>query len=171
MRHARAFAFFAVLAVLAAPAKAFADATLFLGANMSPANRTAKGLAIGVGLLFVGFEFEYSDTTDDLPSRSPALKSGMGNVLLQTPGDFFGIQPYFTVGGGVYHEDLSTTSTVGTTTSLIDNTGFGMNTGGGVKINLIGPIRLRVDYRVFSLKQNANTSPAHRIYAGINLKF
>ena len=169
MRHARAAAFAAVLVLLCSPAKAFADATLFIGANTSPANRTAKGVAIGVGLLFIGFEFEYSDTTDDLPSRSPGLKTGMGNVLLQTPGAFFGIQPYFTAGGGVYHEDLSTSGTV--TTSLIDNTGFGMNTGGGVKINLLGPVRLRVDYRVFSLKQNANTSPVHRVYAGINLKF
>ena len=170
MRHARAFAVLAVLVLLLAPARAFADATLFLGANTSPANRTAKGLAIGVGLLFVGFEFEYSDTTDDLATRSPGLKTGMGNLLLQTPGAFFGIQPYYTVGGGVYHEDLSTSGAV-TSTSLIDNTGFGMNTGGGVKINLLGPIRLRVDYRVFSLKQNANTSPAHRVYAGVNIKF
>jgi len=170
MRHARVIALSALVALLVVPRSAFADATLFLGANTSPANRTAKGLAIGVGLLFVGFEFEYSDTTDDLPSRSPSLKTGMGNIILQTPGAFFGIQPYFTAGGGVYHEDLTATGTV-TSTTLIDNTGFGMNTGGGVKINLIGPIRLRVDYRVFSLKQNANTSPAHRIYAGINLKF
>jgi hypothetical protein len=169
MRYARAIAL-ALLVLLVAPRLAFADATLFIGANTSPANRTAKGLAIGVGLLFVGFEFEYSDTTDDLPSRSPGLKTGMGNLLLQTPGAFFGIQPYYTVGGGVYHEDLTTAGTV-TSTSLIDNTGFGINTGGGVKISLIGPVRLRVDYRVFSLKQNANTSPVHRIYAGVNLKF
>ena len=158
----------ALTAVVAAPAAA--DITLFAGATTTPANRGVKGFALGGGLLFIGFEFEYSDTTDDLPSRAPALKTGMGNIVLQTPGAFFGIQPYFTAGGGVYHEDLTTTGTVPSTT-LIDNTGFGMNTGGGVKISLIGPVRLRVDYRVFSLMQNANTSPAHRIYAGINLKF
>jgi hypothetical protein len=45
------------------------------------------------------------------------------------------------------------------------------NTGGGVKISLLGPIRLRVDYRVMTLKNGALTSPAHRIYAGLNLKF
>jgi opacity protein-like surface antigen len=148
-----------------ASAPAYADATVFLGANTSPANRTAKGFALGAGLLIIGFEFEYSDTTDDLASRAPALKTGMGNLLLQTPGAFFGIQPYYTVGGGVYHEDL------GTNPSIADNTGFGMNTGGGVKISLIGPIRLRVDYRVFSLKNGALTTPAHRVYAGLNLKF
>jgi hypothetical protein len=165
MRHIRAIALAALCLLLLAPARAFADATLFLGANTSPANRTAKGFALGAGLLIIGFEFEYSDTTDDLASRAPALKTGMGNLLLQTPGSFFGIQPYYTVGGGVYHEDL------GTNGSIADNTGFGMNTGGGVKISLIGPIRLRVDYRVFSLKNGALTTPAHRVYAGVNLKF
>jgi opacity protein-like surface antigen len=162
MRHARAIAFITLGLSLLAPASAYADATVFLGANMSPSNRTAKGLGIGMGLLVVGFEFEYSDTTDDVASRAPALKTGMGNLLLQTPIAFAGIQPYFTVGGGVYNESLGTT---------IDNTGFGVNTGGGVKISLLGPVRLRVDYRVFSLKNGALTSPAHRVYAGINLKF
>ena len=165
MRHIRAIALLALGLVMLAPASAYADATLFLGANMSPANRTAKGFALGAGLLIIGFEFEYSDTTDDLASRAPALKTGMGNLLLQTPGSFFGFQPYYTVGGGVYHEDL------GTSGSIADNTGFGMNTGGGVKISLIGPIRLRVDYRVFSLRNGAFTTPAHRVYAGLNLKF
>jgi len=165
MRHIRAIALLALGLMLLAPASAYADATLFLGANTSPANRTAKGFALGAGLLIIGFEFEYSDTTDDLASRAPSLKTGMGNLLLQTPGAFFGIQPYYTVGGGLYHENL------GTNGSIADNTGFGLNTGGGVKISLIGPIRLRVDYRVFSLKNGALTTPAHRVYAGLNLKF
>ena len=167
MRHVRAIALSAAALsmLMLVPASAYADATLFVGATTSPSNRTAKGFAIGAGLLVIGFEFEYSDTTDDLPSRAPSLKTGMGNLLLQSPVALAGIQPYFTVGGGVYHEDL------GTNGSIADNTGFGMNTGGGVKIGLLGPIRLRVDYRVFSLKNGALTSPAHRVYAGINLKF
>lgn len=155
----------AALALLGLPSRAVADVTVFLGANTSPANRLARGVAIGAGLLVVGFEFEYSDTTDDVASRAPSLRTGMGNLLLQSPVALAGIQPYFTVGGGVYHEDL------GTNGSIADNTGFGMNTGGGVKISLLGPIRLRVDYRVFSLKNGALTTPAHRIYAGLNLKF
>jgi hypothetical protein len=40
-----------------------------------------------------------------------------------------------------------------------------------VKIDLIGPLRLRVDYRVLKLGSGALVSPAHRIYAGLNLKF
>jgi hypothetical protein len=140
---------------------ASADATAFLGANTSPANRITRGLAIGAGLLIIGFEFEYSDTTDDVTAGAPSLKIGTGNMLLQTPVAFAGVQPYFEIGGGVYHEELGT----------ISNTGFAGGTGGGAKITLIGPIRLRVDYRVFTLKNGALTSPAHRIYAGLNVKF
>jgi hypothetical protein len=151
----------AALVIVLAPALAHADATLFIGANTSPVNRTAKGFAIGAGLLVIGFEFEYSDTTDDVSSGAPSLKTGTGNLLLQSPVAFAGFQPYLEIGGGVYHEELST----------ISNTGFVGGTGGGVKISLIGPIRLRVDYRAFTLKNGALTSPAHRVYAGINLKF
>jgi hypothetical protein len=162
MRHFRAFALAAAAGLLLlTPAVASADATLFLGANTSPANRVTKGVAIGVGLVIIGFEFEYADTTDDPAAGAPSLKTGTGNMLLQSPVAFAGVQPYFEVGGGVYHEELGTVS----------NTGFAGNTGGGVKISLIGPIRLRVDYRVFTLKNGALTSPAHRIYAGLNLKF
>ena len=162
MRHVRAIALAALALTVIAPASAYADATLFIGANTSPANRVVRGAAVGGGLLVIGFEFEYSDTTEDATAGAPSLKTGMGNVLLQTPVAFAGVQPYFTVGGGMYREELGTT---------ISNTGFGMNTGGGVKISLLGPIRLRVDYRVMTLKNGALTTPAHRIYAGLNLKF
>jgi hypothetical protein len=163
MRHVRATATVALAAVLLAvtPALAHADATLFIGANTSPANRTAKGFAIGAGLVVIGFEFEYSDTTDDVKAAAPSLKTGVGNLLLQSPVAFAGFQPYFEIGGGVFHEELS----------AVSNTGFAGNTGGGVKISLIGPIRLRVDYRVFTLMNGALSSPAHRVYAGVNLKF
>jgi len=49
--------------------------------------------------------------------------------------------------------------------------GLGYNTGGGVKIALVGPLRVRIDYRVFKLGGGALYSPAHRVYAGLNLKF
>ena len=151
----------ALVLVAVSPARAHADATLFIGANTSPVNRTAKGAAIGAGLLVLGFEFEYSDTTDDVRSGAPSLKTGTGNMLVQSPVAFAGFQPYFEIGGGVYHEELG----------AISNTGFVGSTGGGLKISLIGPIRLRVDYRAFTLKNGALTTPAHRVYAGINLKF
>jgi hypothetical protein len=148
-----------LLGAVAAPARA--DLTAFIGANTTPANRNVKGLAVGAGLLVVGIEFEYATTAEDVAAQAPSLRTGMGNVLLQTPVPLFGIQPYFTVGAGLYHEALGEQS----------DTGFGTNTGGGAKIALLGPVRLRVDYRVFALGSKAQASPAHRIYVGLNLGF
>ena len=137
-----------------------ADLTAFIGANTTPANRQVLGAALGIGLLVVGVEFEYAYTPDDLRAAAPSLKTGMGNVLLQTPVAFMGFQPYFTTGAGIYQEELGAHS----------DTGVGFNTGGGVKISLAGPLRLRVDYRIFKLGSGALNSPAHRFYAGLNLK-
>ena len=150
--------FLALLSFTATPARA--DITVFLGANTTPANRQVRGAALGAGLLVVGIEFEYAYTPDDPSARAPSLKTGMGNVILQTPVAFMGFQPYFTTGGGIYREELGAHS----------DTSVGLNTGGGVKISLAGPIRLRVDYRIFKLGSGALNSPAHRFYAGLNLK-
>jgi opacity protein-like surface antigen len=157
---ARAAAAVLLVAGLASPARA--DITGFIGANTTPDNRVARGAAIGTGLLVVGFEFEYSATAEStVAPLAPSLKTGMANVLLQTPLPVLGFQPYFTSGAGIYRETLGDHH----------DTGFGLNTGGGVKISLIGPLRLRVDYRVFKLGGGALYSPAHRVYAGLNLKF
>jgi opacity protein-like surface antigen len=146
--------------VFASPA--FADATLFIGGTNTPSTRTAKGFAIGVGLLIVGFEFEWSNTSDEPSDGAPRLRSGMGNILLQTPFAISGVQPYFTIGGGGYQEKFDDSRS---------ETNFGVNTGGGVKISLIGPLRARVDYRVFSLKGSPTYDVVHRVYLGANLKF
>lgn len=150
-----------VLLLLAAASPARADATVFVGANTTPANRSLRGFSAGISLLVVGFEFEYAVSSEDAPSLAPSLKTGMGNVLLQPPFEIFGFLPYVTGGVGVYKEELGS----------ISNTGVGLNTGGGVKVALFGPIRLRVDYRVIRLENGALNSPAHRIYGGLNLAF
>jgi hypothetical protein len=147
--------------LLLAASTARADITAFLGANTTPANRPTLGAAIGAGFVVVAFEFEYASTASDVTVAAPELKTGMGNVLLQTPGAIYGFQPYFTTGAGIYHEVLGPHT----------DTGVGFNTGGGAKISLIGPLKLRVDYRVIKLGSGALYSPAHRIYAGMNLSF
>ncbi len=118
-------------------------------------------MALGVGLLVVGFEFEFSDTTETLEEGAPSLRTGMGNVLLQTPIPIAGMQFYFTTGGGVYRETLDARQ----------ETHLGVNTGGGVKVTLLGPIRARLDYRIFKLRGEPLYSTVHRVYAGLNLAF
>ena len=149
----------ALLVVTATPA--FADATLFIGGNTTPSSRQVKGFAAGAGLLIVGFEFEYAKTSEDAAEAAPGLNTFMGNVLLQTPIAIMGLQPYFTTGGGGYRETLGTRQ----------ETMFGVNTGGGVKISLIGPLRARVDYRVFKLQGDPLHNVVNRFYVGSNLKF
>ena len=159
---------FCLLLLTASPASA--DITAFLGRTTTPVGRPAKGLAIGTGLLIVGFEFEYAATDEDLLApvgtinSAPALKTFMFNGLLQTPVPIARTQFYGTLGGGVYRETLSTEPNGNVTN-------FGTNVGGGAKITLAGPIRLRLDYRVFSLRGTPRHTTVQRFYAGINLKF
>src|SRR4051812_33385677 len=94
------------LLLLATCAPARADITAFLGANTTPSTRAVRGAALGFGLLVIGFEGEYAYTPDDPLAIAPSLRTGMGNVLLQTPVAIFHLQPYFTTGGGVYQEQI-----------------------------------------------------------------
>ena len=151
----------ALALTVAGTAPAFADASVFVGKSTNPSTRTVKGLAIGVGLLIVGFEFEYADTAEDLEAGAPALRTGMGNVLFQTPFAIGGLQFYGTMGGGAFREELGT----------LQETQLAINTGAGVKVSLLGPIRARLDYRVFKLRGEPLYPTVHRVYAGINLKF
>lgn len=144
------------------PAPALADATLFLGAGTSPDSRPVVGAAVGAGLLVVGFEFEYAATREDLAAAAPSLHTFMGNLLLQTPMRVGGVQLYGTLGGGLYRERLG---------EAVRETHLGTNLGGGVKIGLAGPLRIRLDYRVFVLRGNPLYDTPSRFYAGLNLAF
>jgi hypothetical protein len=149
------------LVAVGAAAPAFADATLFLGSTTTPSHRAARGVALGVGLLIIGFEFEYSTTGEDAAESAPSLRTGMANVLVQSPLPIARLQPYVTIGGGGYRERLGTESQ----TSAVANAGF------GVKISLAGPLRARVDYRMLRLAGTPLHARNHRIYAGVNLNF
>jgi hypothetical protein len=148
---------------LAAPARA--DITAFLGYSPSPGGQAARGFAVGFGLLFVGFEFEYSTLSEDADEARPGIRTGLVNGLLQTI-PLGGIQLYFTAGGGAYQARLQGAS----------DTDFATNVGGGAKVKLAGPLRLRLDYRVVTLRGEPFTGKGaenryHRLYAGVNLAF
>ena len=148
-----------VAAVLAIPAPAFADATVFLGFLNKPEARMTRGFSAGIGLLIVAFEFEYANAAEDAVKGYPGLQTGMGNMLVQTP--FTRLQLYATAGGGVYRERLGD----------LQETNVGVNFGGGVKFGLLGPLRARLDYRVFNLRGEPIHPTVQRFYAGVNLKF
>lgn len=152
---------FLLTALLLLPSTASADFTAFLGVNPTPSNRVVRGIAGGVGLLIVGFEFEYANTSEDLDEGAPGLRTFMFNGLLQTPIPIAGMQFYATAGGGGYRETLD----------AVSETHVGINVGGGVKMTLAGPLRLRLDYRIFTLRGDARHPRPQRFYAGLNLKF
>jgi hypothetical protein len=147
-----------VVLVGAVPRRAAADATAFWGLSPTASARSARGFAVGVSLLVVGFEFEYASTAEDELELAPALRTGMINALIQTPTR---TQFYLTAGGGFYRERLAGEG----------ETHFGTNIGGGVKLPLTGPLRLRLDYRVFNLRGSPIYKSPQRFYAGLNLSF
>ena len=151
----------AFVAAWLVPSAAFADITAFLGVHPTPTNRPVRGVAVGAGLLIVGFEFEYADSAEDADELSPRLRTFMGNALVQTPVAIAGMQFYGTAGAGGYRETLADES----------KTHVGVNIGGGVKMSLLGPLRLRLDYRVFTLQGGPRHTKPQRFYAGLNLKF
>lgn len=154
------FALWALVLLVLTPLPAAADATVFLGSTTSPVHRTVKGFAAGVSLLVVGFEFEYATIKEDPTANVPALTTTAGNVFAQTVG-LPGVTLYLTTGAGVYRETLGPDRE----TSML------LNNGGGAKIKLAGPLRARVDYRVFNFRGHPQHSVVQRIYAGLNLAF
>jgi hypothetical protein len=143
----------------AVPARA--DITAFIGLTPTPERHTLRGFSGGVGLIIVAFEFEYSNITEDDVEALPGLKTYAGNVLVQTPVDILGTQFYGTIGAQGYQENLG----------AFEETYFGTNIGGGAKIKLVGPLRVRLDYRVFKLQGEPLHNVYQRFYVGANLKF
>mgnify|MGYP003336267217 CR=1 FL=1 len=146
-----------VLAFSARPAHA--DITAFLGLSPTPQRHSVTGLGVGVGLVIVGFEFEYANITEDPLEKVPGLKTYSGNVLMQTPTP--NMQFYATAGVEGYQERLN----------LSKETSVGTNVGGGAKIGLLGPLRVRVDYRIFKLLGSPTHDMYQRFYVGANLNF
>lgn len=147
------------VALLGVATPAHADLTAFLGFSPTPDTHRARGFAVGFGLIVVGFEFEYSSMSEDELELLPSLKTTSGNVLVQTPTP--GIQLYGTLGGGLFRERLFERQ----------ETSYATNVGGGAKIRLAGPLRARVDYRVFKLTGDPLHDAYHRFYVGANLAF
>ena len=159
MKKLLAAGLLAIGLIAATPRPAAADATIFWGFSSEPKTRSVRGFAAGISLVIVGFEFEYANTSEDSLEAVPGLRTGMFNGLLQTPTR---VQLYVTAGGGVFRERLGEAG----------ETSFGTNIGGGIKIPLFGPIRVRVDYRIFNLR-GSDVLYAHpqRFYVGGNIAF
>ena len=158
-RRLRVTGWLFVACLLAWPSAARADVTAFFGISTKPENRPTRGFAFGVTFIVVGFELEYANTSEKPLIGAPSLRTGMINGLVQTPTSR--AQLYLTAGGGFFQERFGEEG----------ETNFGTNIGGGMKLGLVGPLRLRLDYRIYNLRGKAVYHTPHRFYAGANFSF
>ena len=146
-------------AMVLLPSPAQADITAFIGSIRTAHSQNVRGVAVGGTLIVVGLEFEYANAPEDV--AMPGLSTGTVSALFRTPTGR--IQIYGTAGVGMYRETLGALTNTNTTGCV----------GGGVTIGVAGPLRVRIDYRVITLKNSMtpDTSTRQRVYAGANVKF
>jgi hypothetical protein len=149
----------AVLVAGAVPARA--DLTIFAGAQNAPSVRPATGISLGFGLLLVGWEVEIARVTQETDSRAPSIASGTASVYIQNPIPISGVQVYAIAGAGLYRERLS---------NVYGQNDVHVALGGGAKIQLVGPLKVRLDYRFFKLRDSIADNP-QRVSAGLTLSF
>jgi hypothetical protein len=139
----------------------FADATIFAGAAFTPSPvRPVTGVAVSMSLLVVGLEVEVARSPEDLKDDVPSMREGSASVIVQTPTGR--VKLYGLLGAGIYRESLG-----GDTL----DTNMLLQVGGGVKVGLIGPLGVRVDYRVQTLNGHTDDKYRHRVYGGLALAF
>lgn len=158
MRHVLLAVVIAVTLLATLPSPASADLTAFWGFSPTPTSRAVRGFSLGLSLIVFGVEFEYANTAERPDTLGPGIRTGMINGIVQTPTK---TKLYLTAGGGFFRERLGTTG----------ETNFGTNLGGGLKIPLAGPLRVRLDYRVYTLRGQPLYKTPQRFYAGMNLSF
>ena len=143
----------------AAPARA--DLTVFAGLQNAPNVRPATGLSVGFGLLLVGWEVEIARAAQDTADLAPSVSSGTASLYVQNPIPINGVQFYAIAGAGLYRERFG---------DLYEHDDVHAAIGGGAKIELMGPFKLRLDYRIFKLRDARSENP-QRVYAGLTLAF
>ena len=158
MRYLRPLLLALFLSAIAAPA--YADLTFIVGSNQTPQSRSVKGFALGGGGM-IATEFEYVTNGENIEEATPALRTFMGNLLVQTPFAVAGFQPYATAGIGYYRERLD----------AHQESALAFNSGVGLKVKIFGPLMARADYRVIKLRGEPLYSTVHRVYSGIHLAF
>ena len=146
--------------LLCASVPARADLTIFAGLQGSPVIRPTTGISLGFGLLLVGWEVEIARVTEEFEDAAPSIAAGTASLYVQNPVPISGVQFYAIAGAGLYRERLG----------IVEQTDVHLALGGGAKVSLAGPLKLRLDYRYFRLR-DAFEPDAQRLYAGLTLSF
>jgi len=156
--------------VLAATAPtARADTTSFVAVGTDTASQREVGVAFGLCPGIFGWEVEYAGTLGRGGESDPSVGTISGNFLLQTTVPIRRTQFYGIAGFGVYGKQSG-------------KQGSGeiniRDIGAGAKITLAGPLKLRLDYRLFLLGESPDATPGMRLdrhpqrfSAGLSLAF
>jgi len=119
--------------------------TAFAGAAMAPDAHAVSGIGVGVRPQPgpVSIEFEYSGRRIDRTRSVPSIVTFAGNFLVQVPVRQSRFELYAAFGVGFYILQPDHQSG--------EDSDSAWNFGGGAKVTLAGPLKLRMDYRVFRL--------------------
>jgi hypothetical protein len=137
--------------------------TAFAGAAMVPDAHAVSGIGVGVRPQPgpVSIEFEYSRSRSDPTRPVPAIVTLAGNFLVQVPVRQSRFELYGAFGVGFYVLQPDPQSG--------EDADSAWNFGGGAKVTLAGPLKLRIDYRVFRLAASPGRhhSDLRRLSVGI----
>jgi hypothetical protein len=133
-----------IVALVASDVRARADATVFMGVMTAGSPRPAIGFSVGLcPEVFGCFEIEIAGTIGAATSTRSSAGGINGSFIIQSPRPVHGVQFYGIAGVGLYGETYEGGVGSGEVSAK--------NFGGGTKIGLRGPLKLRLDYRVFVL--------------------
>ena len=142
----------ALLGGIAAPASA--DGTLLFGLQTTSSPHPTVGVAWGHWPGTVGFELEYAGSLGKATATTPSAGTITANALVRTPWRIHGCRVYALGGFGMYGE-----SGGGRGSGEVGATDL----GAGTAIPLGGPLKLRLDYRVYMLGRAPDASPGSPI--------
>ena len=134
----------AAVAVAQTPAPPV-NLTAFAGLAMVPDAHAVSGIGVGVRPQPgpVSIEFEYSNSQIDRTRSVPSIVTLAGNFLFQVPVRQSRFELYGAFGLGFYVPQPDR--------QRGEDADSAWNFGGGTKVTLAGPLKLRMDYRVFRL--------------------
>ena len=153
--------------VLVNPVSASADATFLVGLTSVEGLRPSFAWSFGYRPSAVGVEVEY------LTTRPGDYSAGgiFGSVIV-VPMTIAKAQIFFVGGVGVWGEGFDEGKRTGVLSAV--------NVGGGVLVGLAGPLKLRLDYRLFRLGEvskeeigaiSPSSKHPQRIAAGLHFRF
>jgi hypothetical protein len=157
-----------VMLLAAAAAPASADATLSFGLQTTSAPHPTIAIAWGRWPGTVGFELEYAGTVGRATEARPSVGTITVNALVLTPVRVRSARVYALAGFGLYGEQGG-----GRGSGEVAAKDIGV----GMKIPLSGPLKFRLDYRLFLLGPGDGSpgSPRshhpRRLSAAISLRF